>query len=97
LFEFVYFDDDGVAKLSDQVAVLDRGEEFVFHDGGVEVARTPSTIKLPLELYDGSLHHVRFEPPSFGITVLGSSHGFDPSHSTCGVVLWLNGRGSTWL
>jgi glyoxylase-like metal-dependent hydrolase (beta-lactamase superfamily II) len=34
-----------------------------------------------------------FCPPSFGVTVLGNSHGFDPSGSVSGYVLWINGRG----
>ena len=34
-----------------------------------------------------------FYPPSFGVTVLGNSHGFDKSGSTSGYVLWINGRG----
>jgi len=31
-----------------------------------------------------------FVAPIFGITVLGSSHGFDPKASTTGFVLWIN-------
>jgi len=34
-----------------------------------------------------------FHPPSFGVTVLGNSHGFDKVGSTSGYVLWINGRG----
>lgn len=34
-----------------------------------------------------------FFPPSFGVTVLGNSHGFDKSGSVSGYVLWINGRG----
>jgi len=34
-----------------------------------------------------------FYPPSFGVTVLGNSHGFDAKGSTSGYVLWVNGRG----
>lgn len=34
-----------------------------------------------------------FYPPSFGVTVLGNSHGFDKSGSVSGYVLWINGRG----
>lgn len=34
-----------------------------------------------------------FHPPSFGLTVLGNSHGFDKSGSVSGYVLWVNGRG----
>jgi hypothetical protein len=36
---------------------------------------------------------VPFDLPRFGVTVLGSSHGFDPNGSTTGFVLWINGRG----
>jgi glyoxylase-like metal-dependent hydrolase (beta-lactamase superfamily II) len=34
-----------------------------------------------------------FHPPSFGVTVLGNSHGFDKNGNTSGYVLWVNGRG----
>eukprot|EP00903_Cladosiphon_okamuranus_P020559 g18871.t1 len=34
-----------------------------------------------------------FDAPTFGTTVLGNSHGFDPNGSTSGYVLWVNGRG----
>jgi len=34
-----------------------------------------------------------FHPPSFGVTILGNSHGFDKNGSTSGYVIWVNGRG----
>lgn len=34
-----------------------------------------------------------FDPPKFGVTILGSSHGFDPNGSTTGFVIWVKGRG----
>lgn len=34
-----------------------------------------------------------FTPPPFGVTVLGSSHGFDSKGSTSGYVLWVGRRG----
>jgi CRP-like cAMP-binding protein len=34
-----------------------------------------------------------FIPPAFGVTVLGSSHGFDSKGSTSGYVLWIGRRG----
>ncbi len=34
-----------------------------------------------------------YYPPLFGITCLGSSHGFDPEANTSGFILWLNHRG----
>lgn len=34
-----------------------------------------------------------FQPPRFGVTILGSGHGFEPTGRTTGFVLWINGRG----
>lgn len=34
-----------------------------------------------------------FIPPSFGITTLGSSHGFDPKGKTSGYIFWINSVG----
>jgi len=34
-----------------------------------------------------------FVPPAFGVTFLGTSHGFDPKSSTTGFVVWINGVG----
>jgi len=34
-----------------------------------------------------------FEPPAFGVTVLGSSHGFDPKGKTTGFIIWIGHRG----
>ena len=47
------------------------------------------SLMIPATVHD----NVVFEPPLFGVTVLGSSHGFDPSGRTSGYVLWLNKRG----
>lgn len=34
-----------------------------------------------------------FEPPLFGITVIGSGSGFDPKEMTSGFIIWINRRG----
>jgi CRP-like cAMP-binding protein len=34
-----------------------------------------------------------YEPPPFGITVIGSGHGFDVGSSTSGFIIWLDGKG----
>lgn len=34
-----------------------------------------------------------FEPPLFGVTCLGASHGFDAKEPTSGFILWVNHRG----
>ncbi len=33
-----------------------------------------------------------FNPPIFGVTILGASHGFDPKGSVSGYIIWINGR-----
>lgn len=35
----------------------------------------------------------RFDPPQFGITTLGNSHGFDALGSTSGFIIWIGGKG----
>jgi len=39
------------------------------------------------------INPIKFEPPSFGVTILGHSHGFDPKGCTSGYIIWVNGRG----
>lgn len=34
-----------------------------------------------------------YEPPVFGVTMIGSGHGFDAQARTSGFILWLDGRG----
>ncbi|MEQ8222597.1 MAG: cyclic nucleotide-binding domain-containing protein [Candidatus Eremiobacterota bacterium] len=34
-----------------------------------------------------------YGPPNFGITVIGSGHGFDPGEKTTGFIIWINRRG----
>lgn len=55
-------------------------------DGGSNVVQ----IKVDIS---GAVAPPSFYPPSFGVTVLGNSHGFDKNGSTSGYVLWVNGRG----
>jgi glyoxylase-like metal-dependent hydrolase (beta-lactamase superfamily II) len=59
----------------------------VLHDGSEASHHFMNLVKPPLE------PPPTFHPPSFGVTVLGNSHGFDKSGSTSGYVLWINGRG----
>ena len=34
-----------------------------------------------------------FNPPLFGVTTIGASHGFDSHDSTSGFVIWINHKG----
>jgi hypothetical protein len=65
----------------DHSVVMDEGGDTI-DAGGLDVdLRRPAVIP------------PTFHPPSFGVTVLGNSHGFDKNGSTSGYVLWINGRG----
>lgn len=65
--------------------------------GGVEIARVPDEVSLPVPPPHPAaltgVAGVAFRPPAFGVTVLGSSHGFDPAGTTSGYILWINHRG----
>jgi glyoxylase-like metal-dependent hydrolase (beta-lactamase superfamily II) len=65
---------------SDNLAVSNERDVKSVHDGTSAVG---AKITLPPTFY----------PPSFGVTVLGNSHGFDAKGSVSGYVLWVNGRG----
>jgi CRP-like cAMP-binding protein/glyoxylase-like metal-dependent hydrolase (beta-lactamase superfamily II) len=34
-----------------------------------------------------------FRPPTFGVTLIGSGHGFDARSKTSGFIIWINGKG----
>jgi len=81
----------GVARLG-AVEIRQVPGAFVVRDGGREVCTVPDTMERPPPERGSSAMRL-FEPPSFGLTVLGSSHGFDPSGKTTGFVLWVHRRG----
>src|SRR5262245_48824617 len=93
--EFTLYDADGRARLGAVVVEKLAGGWRVM-DGGVPVAEI-------IEVSDGepepeapaapSPFAAPFSPPAFGLTVLGSSHGFDPRGKTTGFVLWVNRKG----
>jgi CRP-like cAMP-binding protein/glyoxylase-like metal-dependent hydrolase (beta-lactamase superfamily II) len=93
LLDFTHFI-DGIATIEGgdgctQIKI--DGDEYAVLEDGVEVARVPGKVALPL-LEVGDVAKT-FEPPLFGITILGFSHGFDPKGKTTGFVLWINRRG----
>ncbi len=94
LLAFTPFDRDGVARVSKDVTIerLPDDGGYIVRDGGKELARIPARIQLP-EKAPTDMKEANFEPPPFGMTVLGSSHGFDPHGTTTGFVLWINRRG----
>jgi len=76
----------GNVRVSEGISVIglddDKKAEEGISEGG-NIMGVPPAMSMP----------PTFNPPSFGVTVLGNSHGFDKSGSTSGYVLWINGRG----
>jgi CRP-like cAMP-binding protein/ribonuclease BN (tRNA processing enzyme) len=101
LVEFVHFK-DGRAVVIEDVHVVNTGSEFLVLEGGQELFRTDVIMDLPLPYQQFLDPHMRpperilqtvFSPPIFGVTFLGTSHGFDAKGTTTGFVLWINQRG----
>jgi CRP-like cAMP-binding protein len=97
------YDEDGIARLEAveirRQARPEGGWRYVVCDGGRVIAEVDELLaedearRVPGAAAAAAAAAAGFRPPSFGITVLGSSHGFDPAGKTTGFVLWLNQRG----
>ncbi|MGE0488317.1 MAG: cyclic nucleotide-binding domain-containing protein [Vulcanimicrobiota bacterium] len=90
LVEPVLFDQGGCARLGAHRIRVTGPDVFRFEheqESHEVVFRQSGLSSPPSE----SIH--RFRPPVFGITVLGSGHGFDSASNTSGFIIWFNGRG----
>jgi CRP-like cAMP-binding protein len=79
---------------------LEDHSVLVAFDGAerTQLPRDPpfrSTTNIALPALSLSARAKPFVPPTFGVTVLGRSHGFDPDprERTTGFILWIGGRG----
>ncbi|NUP08086.1 MAG: cAMP/cGMP-dependent 3',5'-cyclic-AMP/GMP phosphodiesterase [Polyangiaceae bacterium] len=61
--------------------------------GGQDVTVLPAAVDIPERILPSSARVGSFDPPAFGLTVLGASHGFDPQGKTTGFLLWIGRRG----
>ena len=100
LYNFIIFDADGVATIDDRLSVRFSEVDNCFSivEDGLVVAEVPNVVTINPHFgidntIPASMPQAIFEPPAFGITMLGSSHGFDPKGVTSGFVLWMNRRG----
>ncbi len=92
LIEFVVAD-HGTARIADDVAIEFGSDVITVRDSGREVASIGAMVTLPARSdLDPDEGPMSFLPPTFGVTVLGASHGFDPSGKTTGFLLWIGGR-----
>lgn len=66
---------------------------FEVYDNSEKLADVPLNIDYHMKYDIGKGLPEPYEPPEFGITCLGPSHGFDPNDNTSGFILWVNNRG----
>ncbi len=91
--EFILFDTDGIARLDNLEICVDQAFNYKIVEKSRVIAR--------IDRYQPLIHskemtidkHKIFRPPMFGITALGSGHGFDPNADTSGMIIWVNRRG----
>lgn len=93
LLEFVVAGPDGVAAIEEGLTLTFGGDMITVTDGERDLATIGATVSLPPRAQaDLDVPPMSFSPPTFGVTVLGASHGFDPSGKTTGFLLWIGGR-----
>ncbi|PRP86006.1 putative transcriptional regulator, Crp/Fnr family protein [Planoprotostelium fungivorum] len=100
LLHFHNFDRNGTVSLEGGRLKIHHDKSnhlFVFYEDDQETVSVSSYVSVPGRKYQGNslkMSTKMFEPPVFGITILGNSSGFDPSHSTSGFILWIDRRGT---
>ena len=75
------------------VDILVDGNNFVIRENGRLCGTVPRIIDYKINFLLGERLHEPFDPPLFGITCLGPSHGFDPNENTSGFIIWINHLG----
>ena len=90
LVDFALLDDGLPIELSGVTISRTGTDRFQLERAG-EVREI--SFKAPPQLPPLASSTRRYRPPFFGVTVIGSGHGFDPNSDTSGFVVWVNGRG----
>eukprot|EP01103_Thecamoeba_quadrilineata_P016437 TRINITY_DN5497_c0_g1_i1.p1 TRINITY_DN5497_c0_g1~~TRINITY_DN5497_c0_g1_i1.p1 ORF type:complete len:828 (-),score=148.88 TRINITY_DN5497_c0_g1_i1:171-2429(-) len=98
LLRFTHFDDNAIARLRDGVEIHEKSSHFLVLEDNVETYRIPKWTDIDIERSvmipdEQTSRSEVFEPPILGVTMLGTSHGFDPLGNTTGMVVWINSRG----
>ena len=93
LVTFVELRPDGETPVAKGHAVtVRRGKNAVGVRDGDRRTEVPESLLAP-QIEPPPDTPQSFEPPLFGVTCLGASHGFDATEPTSGFVLWVNHRG----
>ncbi len=72
---------------------IDRNGDFEVFFGPKKTAHIPGVIPCKPMYQIGQRLPEPYNPPLFGVTCLGPSHGFDPTANTSGYIIWLNHAG----
>ena len=93
LVEFCILDQHQTFKIDNVVIHLIPHKGYEVIDNDTCIAMVPLNMAYQIKYDIGKKLDHLFEAPDFGITCLGSSHGFDPEDNTSGFILWINRRG----
>lgn len=105
--EFVIFDKKNEARLEKiinfkneekliQIKIeLKKSGYFIYENNKflLTLKKGVKVMKNQYKIYKTLSVNKIFEPPLFGITALGCSHGFDKCGSTSGFIIWINHKG----
>lgn len=96
LLKFAHFNENSICTIGGSVTIESTLDNyFVITDSNTAATTcVDGRIKLPIPTICPTICSTEpFDPPEFGVTVLGNSHGFDPIGKTSGYVIWINHRG----
>jgi len=88
--DILVFDGDGKVLVKGVTISALGGDRYRFQADGKVREHTFRPLPKPQPVPSSSR---RYSPPFFGVTVIGSGHGFDPDSVTSGFIIWINGRG----
>jgi CRP-like cAMP-binding protein len=84
---------EGRYRLGKVTISRDSGDAFEVFAGAKKLAQVPSLMAYTPTYAIGKRLPEPYEPPLFGVTCLGPSHGFDPRENTSGFIIWMNHSG----
>jgi CRP-like cAMP-binding protein len=80
-------------SLDNVTIIADENHDFDLYFDNDKVAHIPGMIEYKAKFNIGERLPEPYNPPLFGVTCLGPSHGFDPAENTSGYIIWLNHNG----
>ena len=85
-----------IASIPDKVSLgsvdMSSGEVYTSKGGLFSKLDYEPSSNATKNVFNEDISVFNFNPPIFGVTVLGASHGFDPKGSVSGYIIWINGR-----